>query len=86
MFKKGQKGELYNICTGKGSAIKEVIAQLAQLLDLEITQQVNPALVRPSDNRIIIGTHQKITEHTGWKPNYSLKDSLKEILNGLHNL
>lgn len=80
LFKKGRKGEVYNICTGKGTSLKEVISIMSSLLEIEVDQLVNPALVRPNDNKVIIGCNEKLKRDTGWNSKHSLEKSLKDIL------
>lgn len=83
LFKKGKKGSIYNICSGKGVSLNAVIETLADLLKIEITHEIDPALVRPNDNRIIIGNNSKIRQDTGWQPEIALRTSLHEILKSL---
>ena len=83
LFKKGKKGEIYNICSGKGSSLNEVIKTMTSILNISITHTIDSNLVRPNDNKIIIGSNDKITKDTGWKNTISLEDSLKEIIHHL---
>ncbi len=80
LFKKGKKGEIYNICNGKGTSLDEVIQKMATILNIQVTQKIDADLVRPNDNKIIIGSNEKITTDTGWINKYSLDESLKDIL------
>lgn len=80
LFMKGKKGEIYNICNGKGTSLNEVIQQMAAILNIQVTQKIDPALVRPNDNKVIIGSNEKIRKDTGWENKYTLEDSLKDIL------
>ncbi|CAN5466011.1 GDP-mannose 4,6-dehydratase [soil metagenome] len=80
LFQKGKKGEIYNICNGKGTSLNEVIQQMASILNIQVTQKVDSNLVRPNDNKIIIGSNEKIKKDTGWTNKYSLEDSLKDII------
>ncbi len=57
LLKKGTSGEIYNVCSGKGTSLSDIIGIMAKILDLNIHTRVNENLVRPSDNRIIIGSH-----------------------------
>jgi GDP-4-dehydro-6-deoxy-D-mannose reductase len=47
-----------------------------------VKPKVQPAahLMRPSDERIIFGSTEKIRKDTGWKPLMSLKDTLKSMI------
>ncbi len=80
LFKKGKKGEVYNICNGKGVTLTEVISTISSILDIQVVQKTDPNLVRPNDNKVIIGSNEKLMKDTGWLNKYSLEDSLKDIV------
>ncbi len=80
LFKKGKKGEIYNICNGKGTSLNEVIQKMASILNIHVVQKIDSNLVRPNDNKVIIGANEKIKKDTGWENKYSLEESLKNIL------
>ena len=77
----GKKGEIYNICSGKGTSLKTIISMVSNILAFQIETVQDPGLVRPNDNRIIIGDNTKITSEIGWKPAISLENSLRDIVN-----
>ncbi len=80
LFKKGKKGEIYNICSGKGISLNEVIQIMASNLNISVVQNVNTQLVRPNDIKIIIGSNEKIKMETGWTTTISIEQSLQDIL------
>ncbi len=80
LFKRGKKGQVYNVCSGKGTSLNEVIQIMASILNIHITQKVDPDLVRPNDNKIIIGSNEKIKKDTGWNNTINLEQSLTDIL------
>jgi len=80
LFKKGKKGEVYNICSGEGTTLKELIDKMADILNVNITTKVNENLIRPNDNRIIIGSNKKIKQDTGWQKEITLENSLEDII------
>ena len=43
----GKKGEIYNICSGNGYSIKDLLDKLIALSDHEIIIEVDPDRVRP---------------------------------------
>jgi len=79
----GKSGELYNVCSGKGHSLKNVVDLLAKIFNVHVTTETDPKKVRPIDNRIIIGSFEKIKKHTGWEPKFSLEDSLSTVINNL---
>ena len=80
LFQRGRTGEIYNICRGKGCSLKEIIRTMAVILEIKVAIKVDPELIRPSDNRIIIGSNKKIMKETGWQPKISLQQSLRDII------
>jgi GDP-4-dehydro-6-deoxy-D-mannose reductase len=80
LFKKGKKGQIYNICSGKGTSLDEVIRMMSAILNMEVKHRIDPALVRPNDNSIIIGSNEKIRKDTGWENRYTLEQSLADII------
>lgn len=77
---KGMPGEVYNICSGKGVALSAVLQEIADIVGIRVTGKVNPAFVRPSDNRIIIGSAEKIERELGWKAEIPLRDTLESMV------
>jgi len=80
LLEKGEKGEVYNICSGTGTSLKEVVERIAHQAGVEIQTTQNPDLVRLNDNVVIIGDNTKIKKAVTWEINYSLNDSLKDII------
>lgn len=80
LFMKGRKGEIYNVCTGKGTSLNEVITIMSGLLEIDVVQQVDPSRVRPNDNRVIIGCNEKLKRDTAWRNKFTLEKSLEDIL------
>jgi GDP-4-dehydro-6-deoxy-D-mannose reductase len=81
LLEKGISGELYNICTGIGRSLEDIINMLASLLEVKIRIKIEQDKIRPNDNKIIIGDNSKINSHTEWKPEITLADSLQDLIN-----
>jgi GDP-4-dehydro-6-deoxy-D-mannose reductase len=80
LLEKGVNGELYNVCTGKGYSLAEIIDMFAKLLRISITTKIDFSKIRPNDNKVIIGNNAKIIEHTGWYPDIPLMQSLQDLV------
>jgi len=80
LLKQGKANTVYNICSGKGTVLKDVVTKMSHLLNINIETEVNPQLVRPNENRKIIGSYQKMKIDFGWEPAISLEQSLKDII------
>lgn len=80
LLKKGRTGEICNVCSGQGTSLNDIIDIMAGILDLRIHTRMNEKLVRPSDNRIIIGSNEKIKKEVGWKNTIPMEQSLKDTI------
>ncbi len=76
----GISGEIYNICSGQGHSIAEVLNQLKALAKVDIHTELDPDRNRPSDCPIKIGDNQKLMEATGWKPSIALSKTLGDVI------
>lgn len=76
----GKSGEIYNICSGKGQSIEQVLNQLVELAKVDIFTELDPERNRPSDCPIKIGSIEKLTETTGWSPVIEISKTLSDVL------
>jgi GDP-4-dehydro-6-deoxy-D-mannose reductase len=81
LLQNGKSGEVYNICSGKGVSLLEIIQEISGILDIEVQHEVDPNLIRPSDTKKIIGSYEKINQETKWQPTFKLKDTLIDMIN-----
>ena len=77
---KGHKGEVYNICSGVTHTAQEVLDKLIGMAKVDVKVVQDPARMRPSDTPVVCGNHDKLTDHTGWKPELSLDQILQDAL------
>ena len=76
----GRAGEVYNICSGKGVSLKEIIDMIAEQVGVEVMSKMNMDLVRPMDNRIIVGASFKIESELGWRPEIGLWETIHDMI------
>ncbi len=76
----GKSGELYNVCSGAGIRLADIVDRIAGMLEVRIDTVVNPDFVRLNDNHIIVGSHEKISADIGWKPVIPLDVTLKDMI------
>jgi len=77
---KGKPGEVYNIATGHGMTIRELLDQLIALAKVEVKVEPDPARMRPSDVEILIGDASKFRADTGWEPQVPFETTLEDTL------
>ncbi len=80
LLKNGKKGEVYNICSGCGIMLSDVVMLIAEELGVAVTTKVNPDYVRPSDNMEMVGSPYKIESELGWKREYSFKQTIQDMI------
>lgn len=74
-------GEVYNICRGRGYAIREVLNLLLELAaDRSIVVETDPQRLRPSDVPQLIGDYTKFHEATGWRPEIPFEQTVRDSL------
>jgi GDP-4-dehydro-6-deoxy-D-mannose reductase len=79
LLEKGVPGHIYNVCSGRGYAIGELVTILADRLMIPVEIHQNTTTKRPLDNPQIIGSNEKIRTELGWHPLIHLADSLQEM-------
>ena len=79
LIKKGRSGETYNICSGQGISVAQLIDLYAEISGITPQVETRPELLRPVENPMVIGSYEKLAAHTGWKPQITLIHSLRDI-------
>lgn len=74
-------GEAYNIATGKGWKIKDVLDLLLSFSKIKIKVVQDKDRIRPSDVQILIGDASKFQKQTGWKPEIPFAKTMEDLLN-----
>ena len=77
---KGTPGEVYNIASGRGIRIREMLDRLLALSRVEVKVEVDPDRLRPSDVEILIGDSSKFRADTGWEPRIPFEQTLRDLL------
>jgi GDP-4-dehydro-6-deoxy-D-mannose reductase len=77
---KARPGEVYNIATGEGIHIHEMLNRLLALSTVEVKTEVDPDRLRPSDVEILIGDSSKFRADTGWEPRIPFQQTLQDLL------
>jgi GDP-4-dehydro-6-deoxy-D-mannose reductase len=77
---KAKSGEIYNLGSGKGYTVKQILDILESLSKTKVEIKINQELVRPSDVPVLIADAAKFSSLTGWKPKISLEETISDIL------
>jgi GDP-4-dehydro-6-deoxy-D-mannose reductase len=77
---RGEPGEVYNLGSGQPVAIQEILDRLLSLSTATIDVQPDPERMRPADVPLIACDATRFRERTGWQPQISLEQMLRDIL------
>jgi len=81
LLTRGKKGEVYNVCSGKGFILKEILNIISYILKIEVKTKTDTNLVRPSDNKMIIGSNNKIKNDLNWDNRFTIEQSISDMIN-----
>lgn len=80
LAREGVAGEAYNICADRAYQVSELLEMFFALAGRPVQTEVDPALLRFSDEAIIFGDTTKIRTDTSWRPRRELKQTLADML------
>jgi GDP-4-dehydro-6-deoxy-D-mannose reductase len=78
--RKARAGEVYNIASGRGIRIRDLLDQLIELAEVEVRVEVDQDRLRPSDVEVLIGDCSKFKGDTGWEPEIPFEQTLRDTL------
>ncbi len=70
-----------NICSGDPIALKEIIWQIATILDGHDKIALGAIATDKDEPKILVGNNSKMTNQTGWKPKYNIRNGLESAVN-----
>ena len=76
----GRPSTVYNICSGQGRCVEDVVRQLAALCPMEISLSPDPARQRPADVPYCVGNPGRLRNTIGWIPEIPFEESLTAVL------
>jgi GDP-4-dehydro-6-deoxy-D-mannose reductase len=81
LLEAGEPGEVYNLCSGRGWVIQEVLDYLLGKSRVDgITTKEDPTRLRPSDVPVLLGDASKIERAVGWRPEIPFEQTLEDTL------
>lgn len=69
--------DTFNICSGIGHSLREVLAMMAEIAGYAIEVSVNPAFVRVNEVRRLEGNPNRLLARIGPMPKHTLMDTLR---------
>lgn len=79
LAEKGAPGEAYNISGKEAYRMGDLVDIFSTLVGRPIQTRVDPALLRPTDEPVIIGDVSKLQAATGWRQEVTLHDTIAAV-------
>jgi GDP-4-dehydro-6-deoxy-D-mannose reductase len=83
LLERGVNGEVYNLCSGEERSLRSLLDRMLQLAGIDAQVRVDPALLRPNEQRRMVGSPSKIRNLIGWEPSISMDTTLTDMLQEL---
>jgi GDP-4-dehydro-6-deoxy-D-mannose reductase len=78
IVERGTSGSVYNVCSGRSLAMREIVDELIRIAGVDVSIEVDPARMRPSDTPDLVGDNALLKADTGWAPAISLAQTLRD--------
>ena len=85
LLEQGTAGEAYNIASGTGYSVLEILRLMAGLVGIDVEPRPDPALQRPADIPHLVGDSSKLRDATGWPPRITFEETLTEMVHAQTN-
>jgi GDP-4-dehydro-6-deoxy-D-mannose reductase len=79
LLERGEAGAVYNVASGRGVSLEELLARIAAAAGWAVESVVDPALFRPADLEYLVGDGARLAA-LGWAPQFSLDQTLADVV------
>jgi GDP-4-dehydro-6-deoxy-D-mannose reductase len=76
----GRPGSVYNVCSGRAWSMRDVLARLVDLAQIEVEIRPSPDRFRPTDAPVLVGDASRLRDELGWAPSIPLDRTLRDLL------
>lgn len=77
---KGTAGDVYNLSSENIYQMNDIVTMIEEQVGHKLEIKVDPALIRPTDEKIIVGDVTKLKKDTGWKQDIPMKQTIADML------
>lgn len=81
LAERGKPGDVYNISSEFIYQMKDIVKIIEKQVGHDFKIIVDPTLLRPTDEKIIVGNVSKIKMDTGWKQIIPMEQTITDMLN-----
>lgn len=78
VLRSGQVGSIYNVASGQGHSVKDIIDRLSAVSGRVPTISVDPSLLRPVETMSLVGDADKL-QALGWEMKHPFESAIEEV-------
>lgn len=78
--RRGTPGRAYNVCTGRATAMRDLLDMLLARARVPIQIKIDPSRYRPTDQPVVVGNPTRIHAELGWRAEIPIERTLDDLL------
>ena len=80
LLERGAVGEVYNVSSGEGTTVHTLATSVLPRLGVTAEIKTDPALSRPVDVPVLVGSNSKLRRTTGWAPRRTRDEIIDDLI------
>lgn len=80
LAEKGKAGKVYNISSEYIYQMKDIVSMIEKQINHKLETIVDDKLIRPTDEKIIVGDITELKKDTGWSQDISMEQTIFDML------
>ena len=80
IIKHAPNRSVYNVCSGRGVKLRDIIDTTAETLGIKPNVVVDPSRIRSNEIPSVIGDNSKLKSELGWKQQYTLSQTIADMI------
>ena len=85
LAEKGKAGKVYNISSEYIYQMKDIVSMIEKQINHKLETIVDDKLIRPTDEKIIVGDITELKRDTGWSQDISMEQTVFDMLDYWRN-
>lgn len=80
LAERGIPGEVYNLSSEHCYQMSDIVRMIEEIMEHKLETEIAPELLRPTDEKIIIGNIDKLKRDTGWTQKIPMEQTVRDML------
>ena len=80
LAEKGKAGDVYNISSEYVYKMSDIVGLIEKQIGQKLEIKIDEKLIRPTDEKIIVGDITKLQRDTGWKQDIKMEQTISDML------